>query len=272
MLDLFRCWWLLVALACTWSACQKSPPPSIASKRAAEATAPIGPNRSQLITVVSDEWNQFRAKLRRYERTSEERWKPVGRAIDVVLGRKGYAWGRGLHGTGAPEGRPGPVKHEGDERSPAGVFSIGPAYGYAAERDDILLPYRQATPNLRCVDDPHSSHYNQIVSIDDTEVDWTSAEHMRRDDDLYVLTIVLQHNTNPTESRAGSCIFLHLWEGPNRGMSGCTAMSMDALNEVASWLQPKAAVLVALPRSEYEALRRPWGLPVAAKPLSQRSR
>jgi D-alanyl-D-alanine dipeptidase len=272
MLDLSRSCWLLLTLACAWGACEKGPPSTIAAKRAAEAADPIAPNKTQLVTVVSNEWNEFQAKLFRYERAPGERWKPVGPAIDVVLGREGYAWGRGLHGSSAPQGRPGPIKREGDGRSPAGVFSIGPAYGYAAVRNDISLPYRQATSDLRCVDDPRSTHYNQIVSTDETEVDWRSAERMRRDDDLYVLTIVVEHNADPIEPRAGSCIFLHLWKGPDRGMSGCTAMSLDALNEVATWLRPNAAALVALPRSEYEALKRPWGLPIVARPISQRSR
>ena len=39
-----------------------------------------------------------------------------------------------------------------------------------------------------------------------------------------------------------------------------------ALHEVDSRLQPDAAAFVALPRSEYEALMRPWDLPVIPKP------
>jgi D-alanyl-D-alanine dipeptidase len=266
MLDLSRSWWLLVALACASGGCEKDPPPTIASRRAAEAAMPIDASRTQLVTVVSDQWNEFRAQLRRYERVSGERWKPVGSPIDVVLGRDGYAWGRGLHASGAPKGRPGPIKREGDGRSPAGVFGIGSAYGYAASQANISLPYTQATADLRCVDDPQSLHYNQIVSTDDTSVDWQSAEHMRRDDDLYVLALVVEHNTVAPRANAGSCIFIHLWQGPDKGMSGCTAMSMTALEELASWLEPDAAVLVALPRREYEALKRPWDLPAVPLP------
>jgi len=44
-------------------------------------------------------------------------------------------------------------------------------------------------------------------------------------------------------------------------MTGCTAMPMSTLEALAKWLRPGAAVLVALPRSEYDALRRPWRLP-----------
>jgi L,D-peptidoglycan transpeptidase YkuD (ErfK/YbiS/YcfS/YnhG family) len=87
-----------------------------------------------------------------------------------------------------------------------------------------------------------------------------------------MLTIVVAHNAAPTRAGAGSCIFLHLWEGPDKGMSGCIAMSKDALDGLAEWLVPNAAALVALPRAEYEALKRPWGLPFAPELGSHDSR
>jgi hypothetical protein len=213
------------------------------------------------VTVVSDDWNSFRAELRRYERSPGQEWKPVGQPIAVVLGREGYGWGRGLHGGGAPARRPGPVKREGDGRSPAGVFNIGTAYGYEAARKGVSLPYVQATPELRCVDDPNSRHYNRIVSTTNTTPDWQNAEYMRREDELYSIAIVVEHNTQHTKPGAGSCIFIHVWRGPDSGMTGCTAMPMQTLETFASWLQPNAAVLVALPRSEYDTLQRPWRLP-----------
>jgi len=258
--------WVLLMAGCSLAACHEAPPPTTAAKRAAEATAPISEEKTQLVTVVSNNWNAFGATLRRYERAPGRRWKPVGRPIDVVLGRRGYGWGRGLHGTSAPEGRPGPIKLEGDGRSPAGVFGIGTTYGYDAAPEALSLPYVQATAELRCIDDPRSSHYNRIVSTADTDVDWQSAEHMRRDDGLYVLAIVVEHNTEAPKPRAGSCIFIHLWEGPDKGMSGCTAMELEALEELAAWLRLDAAAFVALPRSEYEVLKRPWDLPVILLP------
>jgi D-alanyl-D-alanine dipeptidase len=217
--------------------------------------------KTQLIAVTTAGWNSFRARLWRFERDAGE-WREVGEAVDAVIGRAGYGWGRGLHGNGAPEGRTGPTKVEGDGKSPAGVFEVGAAYGYAEAQPRISLPYTQATAMLRCVDDPGSTHYNTIVLSNEVEVDWSSAEHMRREDDLYVLTIVVEHNSQEPEPGGGSCIFFHLWKGPDVGMSGCTAMSMGALEELAEWLKPGEAALVALPEKEYEAMRVPWGLPL----------
>jgi len=232
---------------------------SIESGPPRAANEPLA-GRTQVVTVVTDDWDSFRATLRRYEKVAEG-WRLVGAPTDAVIGRAGYGWGRGLHGYGAPIGRVGPDKREGDGKSPAGVFAIGDAYGYAEERPEVSLSYAQATATLRCVDDPQSAHYNRIVSTNETDVDWESAEHMRRDDDLYVLTVVVEHNTGVPEPWGGSCIFLHLWNGPDVGMSGCTAMPMDALEELAEWLKPGAAALVALPASEYEALAESWHLP-----------
>lgn len=264
---------LLLAAFCL-GACGRQGQETTASepKRAAQRPSPIPDDRTQLVTVVSNRWTDFRATLRRYEREPGEKWRQLGAPVDAVLGREGYGWGRGLHGNGRPADRTGPLKREGDGRSPAGVFEIGTAYGYAAARDDLSIPYVQATADLRCVDDPQSEHYTRIVSTLDTEIDWESAEQMRRDDELYVLALVIEHNTKTTRRAAGSCIFLHVWEGPDKGMSGCTAMSRDTLEGLAAWLGRDTAVLVALPRGEYELLKRPWHLPLLGKPVSRRSR
>ena len=125
----------------------------------------------------------------------------------------------------------------------------------------MSLPYVQATPELRCVDDPKSRHYNRIVSTADTAIDWQSAEHMRREDELYAIAIVVEHNTKQTEPGAGSCIFIHVWRGPDSGMTGCTAMPMEVLETFAGWLQPNAAVLVASPEVNTMRSGVSWRLP-----------
>lgn len=243
---------VVVLFACAWGGCRRQP---------AAVSSPIGADKTQLVTVVTDGWNRFQAELRRYERAPGGSWKPVGAPIDAVIGREGYAWGRGLHGRETPAGRAGPIKREGDGRSPAGVFGIGSAYGYDATQADLALPYVQATPELRCVDDPKSRHYNRIVSTTNTTVDWNSAEYMRRQDELYAIAIVVEHNTGLPEPGAGSCIFIHVWRGPDSGMTGCTAMPLGELETLATWLEPTAAALVALPLGEYDALRDRWQLP-----------
>jgi len=227
-----------------------------------EVEGPIDPGKTQLLTVVSDDWDTFHATLRRYERRPSSEWIEVGRPIPVVLGHAGYGWGRGLHGQGPPAGREGPTKREGDDRSPAGVFALGPMYGYEPQPEQVSLAYVESTPALRCVDDPASLYYNRIVSTSEQARDWRSAELMLRGDDHYEIAIVVGHNEDPPIPGAGSCIFLHVWDGPDVAVRGCTAMAKPALRTLSEWLEPGAAALVALPKNEYDALTSRWGLPL----------
>ncbi len=85
---------------------------------------------------------------------------------------------------------------------------------------------------------------------------------MLRDDRRYELGAVVAHNMNPPLPGAGSCIFLHVWETPETPTSGCTAMALAHMQEIAVWLDAtRAPVLVQLPESEYARLRQAWGLP-----------
>jgi uncharacterized protein YijF (DUF1287 family) len=222
---------------------------------------PIAASISQLVLVTSDDFTDWHGRLQRYERSPGKPFRRVGSAQPVVLGEGGYGWGDGLHGRGAPAARPGPIKREGDLRSPAGVFALGTVHGYAAGARALRLPYRQASADQRCVDDPASPYYNRIVSIDETGEPWRSAEHMLRDDGLYELALDIEHNRSPVTPGHGSCIFAHVWSGPDVPVSGCTALAKSDLRRLLAWLKPDAAAWVALPEAEYRALRSEWGLP-----------
>ena len=225
------------------------------------APGPVTGSTRQLLVVVSDAWPATSAELRRFERGASG-WTSVGSATRIVLGRSGLGWGRGLHGAGAPAGRSGPLKAEGDGRAPAGVFSLSQVLGYApAPPDGARGAYLQATPTVLCVDDPASRAYNQLVDSATTPADWSSVETMRRDDELYRWVVVVDHNTKPPSPGAGSCIFLHIWRGEGSVTAGCTAMEAGALEELIRWLQPEQAAYVALPREEYAALSEAWSLP-----------
>jgi uncharacterized protein YijF (DUF1287 family) len=235
---------------------------SSAPERAPASVArPIPADVTQLVVVLSVGFGAWQARAQRYEREPGGPFRRVGAALPAVLGGAGYGWGDGLHGRGAPPGREGPVKREGDRRSPAGVFSLGAVYGYAATAPALRLPYRQATADTRCVDDPGSPHYNQIVSIAETGERWRSAELMRRHDDLYELTLVIEHNRSPVSAGSGSCIFAHVWARPDVAVTGCTGFSKPDLRRLLEWLKPRSAAWVALPHQEYLALRAAWGLP-----------
>jgi D-aminopeptidase len=224
------------------------------------AASPVPAESRQVVLSVSAGWDATRAILQAYERASKSApWMPVGAPIEGSLGRAGLAWGRGLQ----PIGLPGPEKREGDGKSPAGVFDLRLAAGYAnAAPAGTRLPYRQATTTLRCVDDPGSAHYNRLADEAQTRKDWSSAEDMRRKDDFYRLVIWVGHNDAPVVPGGGSCIFLHLRAGREAVTSGCTAFETEPMERLLRWLDPAARpVLVPLPDAEYRARAAEWGLP-----------
>jgi D-alanyl-D-alanine dipeptidase len=253
---------ILGVVGCQTRGVNTAPAP-LSSARAADAR-PTG-NSLQMLVVVTDDWNAVPGVMRRYARDGvRTAWRAVGAEVPVVVGAAGLGWGDGLHGVGAP-GDAGPIKKEGDNRSPAGVFRLTSAFGYAPKDSFpwIRMPYAQATDAYKCVDDMRSVHYNQMLfRSPGAAVDWNSAEDMHRPDSLYRLGVVVEHNGNGREIGGGSCIFLHIWPGAAGSTSGCTAFSSDAMKELLAWLDPDALpILVQLPRGSYERLGPLWGLP-----------
>jgi L,D-peptidoglycan transpeptidase YkuD (ErfK/YbiS/YcfS/YnhG family) len=226
---------------------------------------------TQMIVVTTSNWSAVEGGLWRYERaTVGEKWHPVGGRISIVVGRNGLGWGSGVIGTDA-ESRSAsdPIKKEGDGMSPAGVFALGTAFGYAAEPlQGLRMPYLNLTPSIECVDDPASKHYNRIVDRSVVASDWNSSEHMRDAGESYRWGIVVDHNAtvvsdaNLPKRGAGSCVFLHIWHSHTQGTAGCTAMSQTDLKTLLHWLDPtRKPVLVQLPESTYERLIDRWKLP-----------
>jgi L,D-peptidoglycan transpeptidase YkuD (ErfK/YbiS/YcfS/YnhG family) len=237
---------------------------SVDSMRISSASPEAMAESRQLILVTTSGWNAVDGEMRLYERdTTTDQWKAAGEKILVVVGRNGMAQGMGLHGGAISEG---PVKREGDGRSPAGVFSLSSSFGYAPpeQAGDVKLPYVQAVATLECVDDPQSAHYNRIIDRAAVETpDWKSSEPMRRDDAQYRWGVVVDNNAE-REPGCGSCVFLHIWEIAGKGTAGCTAMNSSSMEGVLRWLDAKKRpVLVQLPLAGFDRLRKAWGLPVA---------
>lgn len=226
----------------------------------AVADTAITASHQQLILVITPDWNSIQGHLRNFERHNGQ-WLPAGTDTAVTLGKNGSAWGKGLH----PE-QQGQQKQEGDGKAPAGIFTLGTAFGYQAE--SFKLPYQPMSASHYCVDVNGSPLYNQIVDTQHTGEDAVkgSTEPMRRDihengDLLYKLGLVVEHNPQNI-SAAGSCIFMHLWRSDTSPTAGCTAMPESELRQLLSWLDPaKTPVMVLLPQTEYDRLKQQWDLP-----------
>ena len=208
----------------------------------------------QLVVISAPSWSSETGKLKMLSNVSGV-WVQHGHEVAVVLGH-GLAWGRGLQ----RKSKSGPKKREGDGRSPAGFFSLGPAFGYAKDPPSgCRLPYRTITEQDYFVDDPNAKEYNQWVELPRGTSPiqlWRSAEKMLRSDGLYVLGIVIDQNVDPIVRSRGSAIFFHVWRNASTPTVGCTAMAKTDLLKLIRWLDPaKKPLLIQAPAPELPELR-----------------
>jgi D-alanyl-D-alanine dipeptidase len=241
-----------VQAAAAQSANTHRPPAVVASAR-------------QLVVVTTAGWDSLSGRLRRFERSSVKApWHRVGHATPIVVGRTGLAWGVGFDDVGRALDATAPHKYEGDGRSPAGAFPLDTLFGFVPPDSATWahLPYAQLLPGSDCVDDTASTHYNTVVRREGVpQVDWASAEHMRTIGQ-YRIGVIVSYNAAPPVKGRGSCIFLHIWNGPASTTAGCTALDANELLTVGSWLdERRKPALVQLPAADYARLRRAWRLP-----------
>lgn len=232
---------------------------------AATGSDPSAPwqDAQQMVLVTVPDWQSTQGTLRTYARDGES-WREVGQAHPVVIGHGGAGWGLGLQ----PAQAEGPHKKEGDGRSPAGVFRIGSAFGYAASAS-TGLEYRAMKASDWCVDVSGSPHYNRLVDANEVGAAAVegATEPMRRDlhfhgDQRYREGFVIEHNWQQAPM-GGSCIFGHLWKTPNSTTTGCTAMAPATMTSLLAWLDARRhPVFVLLPQAQYLRLRHDWKLPV----------
>jgi D-alanyl-D-alanine dipeptidase len=213
----------------------------------------------QLIVVVTDNWSSIRASLYCFEKI-KGKWTNQY-SFPAVVGKNGLAPGEGVYPleiSGAS------YKKEGDMKAPAGIYYLGPAFGYIEKSAVkwIQIPYLQATDDLICVDDSNSRNYNHLIKKSSGNADWKSHEEMHLPSEEYKWGIFVQYNFKPVHAGKGSCIFLHVWESEGEGTAGCTAMEEKNMLKLLHWLQSvKDPVLIQLPESEYRKISHQYNLP-----------
>jgi len=240
----------LLLLACSWP---------LATGRT--ATRELDRSR-QCIVVLTDNWASTTGVMHAFERDEAvASWKERGPGIAVVVGKNGLGQGQGLvrlNLDGAP------VKKEGDNRAPTGIFRLSSAFGYAPAGSAawVKLPYLALSKQIEGIDDPTSRFYNKLVDRSKVaKVDWRSSERMRRDDIRYKWGVVVDHNSAAIPG-AGSCIFLHIWMSSATFTAGCTAMPESDLVRLIRWLDPaRRPILVQMPKAAYQWVRAKYGLP-----------
>jgi len=240
-------------------------PAATGSAPAALPSFRIPAETRQLVTVVTSDWTSSRARLAWWQRNRDGHWVRQDETVEAVVGSAGLGWGRGIHSPEVAKALGGPEKREGDHRAPAGVFRLRLATGYAAEPPPgTRIGYRHASPALRCVDDPASPFYNQLREAPAAgQPPWASDEPMYRSDGMYALAIVVEHNRDPVQIGAGSCIFIHPWLTAFVPSPGCTMLPRAPVERLLRWLDPAAhPLLLQLPRTVLQTVAKSWGLPV----------
>ena len=134
-------------------------------------------------------------------------------------------------------------KKEGDGASPAGSFALLRGM-YRQDRVEAPETKLSMTPIQKSdgwCDAPDDPAYNCLVTLPYS----ARCENMYRDDALYDIVVVTDHNTAPVVPGAGSAIFVHVAGGPDfPPTEGCIAFQPGDLREILSRWQPQSDRLV----------------------------
>jgi len=199
----------------------------------------------RLVLVTVSDLSSSTATMRLYERAQPGAdWRRVGGVERVNVGSRGVAWGRAFRALAAAGE---PVKTEGDKRTPAGIYAIGRPFGFGPSP---LANYLRLQPDNVCVEDPASPAYNTIATAE-------AVHHANSRDNMGVMPryrrgLIVEYPTDAA-SRAGSCIFIHIWKGPSLGTSGCVTMPERRVAALQKFASEQPTVLALLPEA---ALRK----------------
>ena len=188
-----------------------------------DAFNPYLKNNNQVLIVQAPSYTSIEATMKLYERKNNRKTWRLIYSFPVTVGRTGLAKdGK----TKLSFANSVPVKHEGDGKSPAGIFSLGRVFSYH-DLKNLHMPFVKVDTNFLCVDDMNSAYYNRLIVADTAHPDYNSFEYMKRRDSLYEFGVWVLYNSDPVMPGNGSCIFIHVWRNENSPTSGCTAMSRE---------------------------------------------
>lgn len=191
----------------------------------------LQPN-NQVLFVKTPLYNSINGTMFLYERKNNSKsWKLVD-SFAVTVGRSGLA--KDINANISFNDTV-PVKHEGDGKSPSGIFKLGKVFSYH-DIKDLHMPFVQVDTNFYCVDDVNSRYYNRLIVADTVKRDFNSFEYMKLPNDVYEYGVWVLYNSDPVTAGNGSCIFLHVWKDSNTPTSGCTAMAKENMLQLIHWL------------------------------------
>ncbi len=134
------------------------------------------------------------------------------------------------------------LKREGDWATPIGKLVVVRGYyrGDRLRRPLTAVPLTAIRRNDGWCDAVGDRNYNRHV----THPYPASAEHMWREDHLYDVVIVFDHNARPRVQGGGSAIFMHMARPGYTPTAGCIALQRRHLVRLVGLLKPGTNVLV----------------------------
>ncbi|WP_197377182.1 L,D-transpeptidase family protein [Mycolicibacterium baixiangningiae] len=201
----------------------------VAGAPAAPAAAPwfassVGA-ATQVISVVGVGGSS--AKMDVYQRGAAG-WQPIGVGIPAFIGAKGMA----------------PQTHDGQMKTPMGVFTLDFAFG-TAPSPGLGLPYVQVGPDHWWDGDMKSPTYNtmQVCKKEQCRFDTSlSAGTENLDIPQYKHAVVMGVNKARVPGNGGAFFVHSTGGGPT---AGCVAIDDGTLVEVMRWLRPGALIAIS---------------------------
>lgn len=177
---------------------------------------------NQLILVVAQEDGK-RTITTCYARQDGGGWAPV----EALTRMSGWTGSGGVMHN----------RQRNTNTSPAGLWSLGTAFGNAPKPEGLHMPWRDITPYSEWVCDENSIYFNSWQEKNDPtlEESWSDdVEHLEDYRTQYAYACVIRYNTQPyTIPSRGCAIFLHCSKGTT---GGCIGLPEADLVRTLQWL------------------------------------
>jgi D-alanyl-D-alanine dipeptidase len=205
----------------------------------ARSCVPVLDRATRLLVVTVPDMNTANAAVRMFERASPAAsWSARGTPEPAVIGARGIAWG---HPFTSHAQRGEPTKQEGDQRTPAGIYHLGATFGVAKSRRPNYL---HLTPGANfCVEDVRSPLYGRIVPRSTAGKKLSGADMAAIPN--YRRGLVIDYPPNRA-TKAGSCIFVHIWSGEGVGTAGCVALPEARVADLQEWIKGHHAAIAVV--------------------------
>jgi L,D-peptidoglycan transpeptidase YkuD (ErfK/YbiS/YcfS/YnhG family) len=136
-------------------------------------------------------------------------------------------------------------KREGDNKTPAGLYSFTLAFGLKSD-PGAFLGYRKITEFDYWIDDVNNPYYNTWVNANDTPGDYSS-EHLIEHNPSYNYALNINYNADCTPG-LGSAVFLHCYNDIGF-TTGCIAIPESNMKTLVKEVDSATRILI-LPKEE----------------------